>query len=196
MDKLATAVSVAASLVLLAGYWLYNKKIAYSETKPNATTWGLWALASFPVVLLYQDLTGDWIKGLLPFTCALAAIATFVHMVIRGSFQKPDRLDLEIFALDLVVVLYWVVTNDPIVSSVFLQIDIYITFIPILRSTWKFPRTEDPKSWFIWTVSYILFTIAVIMRWEKWWDLMLPVNYILLHGAVGMFARFKKTTRG
>lgn len=195
MDHLSAAVSAAASMVLLVGYWLYNKKIANSDTKPNATTWGLWALASFPVVLLYQDLTNDWIKNLLPFACAIAAVATFIHMMVRGSFQKPDRLDVEIFILDLVVILYWYTTKDPFISSIFLEIDIWITFIPILRSTWKDPKSENHLPWSIWTISYILFTLAVVMRWEKWWDLILPVNYVIQHGLVGAIARFKKTAK-
>jgi hypothetical protein len=195
VDRFATAISVAASLTLLAGYWFYNKKIAKSDIRPNATTWGLWAAASFPVVLVYFDLTGDWVKNLLPLTCAIAAIGTFVHMMIRGSFQKPNRIELEIAALDVAVILYWVACDDPFITSIFLEIDIWITFIPILQTTWNHPETEDPKPWIIWTVAYTLFTIVVLLRWEQWWDLILPVNYVVQHGLVGVFARFRRAAR-
>jgi hypothetical protein len=199
MYAFAVAVSIAASVLQLVGYWIYNRKIAESieakGIKPNATTWGLWALGSIPVVILYQDLTDDWVKGLVPTVCAFGAIATFVHMMVKGTFQKPDRLDVEIFILDLVVVFYWMVTKDPSISTIFLEIDIWITFIPIFRTTWKLPETENPKPWYVWAVAYTLWTVVVLMRYELWWDLILPVNYIFQHGAVGLIARFRKPAK-
>ena len=191
MNKLAIVFSIAAGLVQLAGYWIYNKKLASKEINPNATTWVIWGLGSFVAFALYKDLANDWVKEFLPFVCAIAALITFAHMMLRGSFQRPDRLDIEMFFLDAAVVAYWISSNDPISSNVLLEIDIWISFLPILRSTWFKPETEDPKPWFIWSVAYTLLTIAVIMRWDKWWDLLLPVNYLILHFAIWGIAKFR-----
>ena len=189
MNSFAIALGVLAGLVQLAGYYIYNKHLTSEKIRPNATSWALWAVGSLMVVALYHDLAADWVKEFLPFVCALALIATFIHMTVRGSFLRPDRLDLEVLALDAVVVLYWVVSDDPFISNVFLELDIWITFIPIIRSTWKDPSTEESKPWLIWTVAYALFTIVVILRWEKWWDLLLPINYLILHGIIWFLAK-------
>lgn len=189
MNSFAIFLGILAGLIQLAGYYIYNKHLASDEIRPNATSWFLWAIGGVMVVLLYHDLAGDWVKEFLPFVCSLALIATFVHMAVKGSFQRPDRLDLEVFILDLVVVMYWVVSDNPFLANVFLELDIWITFVPIIRSTAKKPETEEPRPWLVWTVAYALFTIVVILRWEKWWDLLLPVNYLILHGIIWFLAK-------
>jgi len=189
MNSFAIALGVLAGLVQLAGYWLYNKKLSHSEINPNVITWAIWGLGSVVAVIIYKDLANDWVKEFLPTVCAIAAFATFVHMMVRGSFQRPDRLEIELLILDVMVVVYWVVSDNPFLSNVFLIIDIQISFAPILRSTWRFPETEDPKPWLVWSLAYTMLTAVVIMRWEKWWDLLLPVNYLILHLEVWWLCR-------
>ncbi len=191
MNTLAIVFGIVAGVVQLAGYWVYNKKLESKEINPNATTWAIWGLGSFVAVMLYQDLAHDWVKEFLPIVCSIAAFGTFVHMMIKGSFQRPDRLDIEMFLLDTAVVTYWIMSDDPISANVLLEVDIWISFLPILRSTWNKPETEDPKPWFIWSIAYTLLTVTVLMRWEKWWDLLLPVNYLILHLAIWGIAKFR-----
>ncbi len=191
MDTLGILFGVLAGIIQVCGYWIYNRKLAKNEIRPNVTSWAIWGIGSFIAYALYSDLANDWVKEFLPLVCAIAAVATFVHMAVRGSFQKPDRTDVQIFALDIAVVSFWIYSNDPILSNVLLELDIWISFAPILRSTWKHPETEDATPWKLWSVAYLLFTIAVIMRWEKWWDLLLPLNYLVLHVAIWAFTKFR-----
>lgn len=192
MNNLAITVGVLAGIVQLVGYWFYNRSLSRKEINPNATSWLIWSLGGFIALFLYRDLANDWVKEFLPFVCATAAIATFVHMMVRGSFQKPDRLDIEMLLLDAAVVAFWISSKNPFSSNMLLELDIWISFLPILRSTWKNPRTEDPKPWLVWSMAYLLLAIVVLLRWEKWWDLLLPVNYLILHLAIWGFAKFKK----
>lgn len=187
-------ISIVASMFMLAGYLIYCSAIARRQVRANATSWGIWALTSLPVIFLYQDLSEDWVKGLPYFICAIGAVITFAQAARMERLKMPDATDLTILALDMVVIAYFFLSGDKYSTSLVLELDIWISFIPIFRSTWKEPGEEISRAWGVWTISYLLIIPVVALRWDKWWDLILPANYVLQHGTVWLIARFKRAT--
>ncbi len=193
MDIFAKSLSVLASMFMLAGYLIYCRAIARREVRANATSWGIWALTSLPVIFLYQDLSEDWIKGLPYYICAIGAVITFIEAAKLERLRMPDRTDILVILLDATVLLYFFFSGDKYSTSIILELDIWITFIPIIRSTWNDPNEEIPKAWGVWTISYALMIPVIALRWEKWWDLILPANYVLQHGIVWILSRCRRT---
>ena len=191
MDILTVVLGVLAGLVQLAGYWQYNKKLAYKDISPNATSWALWGGGGVIEYALYGDLAQDWVKEFLPMMCAVAVFATFVHMLFRVSCRRPDGGDVVLFSLDIGVVVFWILTQDPLMSNVLLGADIIISHFPIFRSTWKEPCSENETPWMTWTIAYTLLTLVVCMRWEKWGDLIYPLAGLVSTAMVWAMVRWR-----
>lgn len=192
MNILAQSLSLIASIFMLAGYLVYCRAIARRQVRANATSWGIWALTSIPVIFLYQDLSEDWVKVLPYYVCAIGAVITFLEAAKLERLRMPDRTDLLVIMLDASVLLYFFLSGDKYSTSIILELDIWITFIPIFRSTWNDPNEEIPRAWGVWTISYALMVMVVALRWDKWWDLILPMNYVLQHGTVWLIARSRR----
>jgi len=96
-----------------------------------------------------------------------------------------------VLVLDLGVLGFWTMTKSDEYTNLLFQIDVILSFIPIIRGTWKNPRCERALPWFVWSCAYVLFGATVLMRYEKWWDLMYPINYLALHLTVGFIAKYK-----
>ena len=194
MEKLSVGIGMLAGLVQLAGYWLYNQKLARKHISPNATSWALWGGGGVIEYALYGDLVHDWVKEFLPLMCAVAVFATFLHMLFRGSCRRPDGRDVILFSMDVGVVVFWVFTQDPLMSNMLLGADIVVSHFPIFRSTWKEPRSENGGPWATWTVAYTLLTLVVCMRWERWGDLIYPLAGLGSTAVVWAIVRWRHRT--
>lgn len=186
---LTVVLGVTAGLIQLAGYWLYNKGLRKTEINPNATSWAIWGIGSVVAVIVYSDLVNDWVLEFLPTVCAVAALLTFIHMMVRGTFKRPDRTEALIFVLDMAVLLYYFTSDNALIANIFMVIDILISFVPIIRSTWDDPIAEDPKPWLIWSGAYTLLVLVSFLRGESLWDALMPTAYLFLHIIIWRLAK-------
>ncbi|HLP43913.1 MAG TPA: hypothetical protein VK145_01385 [Candidatus Nanoarchaeia archaeon] len=184
----ALVLSVAASLLQILGYWIYFVKIREKRVRPNTASWSIWAFGAVLESVSYVFVTGDWVKNLLPVACALCAVLLFLYCVRYGHFEKLSQLDRILVMVDLVIILIWWLSKSPIYANILLVITAVVSFLPIIRSTWINPRNENASPWFFWTSAYCLLTILVMLRWEKWEDLVYPVTFAILHALIGIFA--------
>lgn len=188
---LSVLCSVVATLIQIYGYYLYNRGAHSGEITPSAASWLLWGVGSFITAWSYAILADDLVKNLLPLVCAIVAFLTFVLIFVRKGFGKPSTFDVIVCIVDFGVIGFWLATRSAEYTNVVAQADATLSFVPIIRSTWKNPSSENAKPWFVWCVAYTLLGITVLLRYEKWWDLMYPVVYFILHAIVGLIARFK-----
>jgi hypothetical protein len=182
---------VVAGITQLYGYWLYNKEIDKGTIKPNATSWGLWSFGNVIATWSYLELIDDLAKGILPLLCACASVATFLRALLKDKFERPDRESLLIAVVDLEVIGFWLLTESKTITNLFVQIDAIISFAPLIRDVWKNPDHERAGPWFVWCLAYTFQFTAVILSYEKWWDLMYPINYFFLCLVVGLIAKFR-----
>ncbi len=190
--SLALSFGILAGTAQLWGYWIYNREIFKGQIKPNAVSWGLWAGGSVIAFWSYALLTDDWVKNILPVACSVAVIFTFFYSLIKGRFEKPDKTSCIIAILDILVVIFWFVTKSEIYTNIFMQIDVFITFLPLFIEVWRNPEYEKPIPWFIWSMAYACMFISICLSYEKPWDLMYPIMYFILHLTVGLIVSFKK----
>lgn len=181
---------ILAGLVQLAGYWYYHKVMSdYDGHAPNAASWFMWGVGGVTELIVYAALVGNHSKEILPAVCAVVVIITFVRVWWRERSLSMDRSDWMVVAFDAAVVAFWFVTKNPFASNALLGVDMLLSFWPILKTTRKNPSCEHPLPWMIWTVAYGLLTLVVVIQWENGWELIYPVLYMVLHGAVWRLSR-------
>lgn len=180
--------SISASLLQIYGYWVYFARIRQKRIKPNAASWSIWAFGAVLESVSYVFVTGDWVKNLLPIACALSAVSLFLYCFKYGHFEKISRLDWILVVSDLVIIVIWWLTQSSVFANILLVITAFVSFIPIIQTTWINPRAENAPPWFFWTGAYLLLTILVLFRWEKWEDIVYPLTFAVLHVLIGILA--------
>lgn len=180
-------VALVACAVQVKGHVVYNRE---SGIYPNPTSWTLWGLTGFLEAFNYQDMSGDWVKNLLPYTCASCCAITWIICLFKSRFQfkrlkSTDYISLVLCGLALVV---WKRFDLVTEANVILQIDNIISFLPIIVSVARDPEEEKPSAWMWWSVSYFLGTLVVGLRFEKIEDFYFPANCVLLHIIVGLLS--------
>ncbi len=182
---LTIILAILAVVLQIIGHVQYNRE---PDIKPNLTSWTIWGVTSLVDTFNYMDLTGDWQKNLLSVTCSVCSLITWAFLLLRGKFSIPkfrDYLSLGISAAALILWKYFGLVRE---SSVVLQVDNIISFIPIIATTWYDPTSERPIAWTWWTVSYGVGTIVVLLRLNDPVELLFPLSCFVLHSVVAIFA--------
>ena len=196
--KLAVLLGILAGIVQVAGYWWYFKKINIGRIKPNTASWSIWAFGAVLESISYVFATGDWVKNILPIACAISAVILFFYCLHYGHFKRLTNFEWFLVVFNCSAILIWWWTTSAVYTNLFLVFIAVISFIPIILHVWKDPMVEDARPWFMWTGAYTLLTLVVILRWEKWEDLVYPAVFMVLHLVVGTLAldrRIPKTLK-
>lgn len=200
---LTVILGILAGVLQVVGYIFYVKKINLGRIKPNTASWSIWAFGAVLESSSYVFVTGDWVKNILPIACAVSAIVIFIYCFRHGHFEKPTKFEWSLVFLDCVAVFIWWWYSSAVYANLFLVLTAVISFIPIFLHIWKDNMVEDAKPWFIWTLAYAVLALVVMLRWEKWEDLVYPAIFVILHIVVAILAidsripntlQFSKTT--
>jgi hypothetical protein len=192
---LSVFLAISAGLTQIYGYIEYGRKTFIGRIKPNAASWGIWAFGAFLESVSYIFLTKDWVKNILPVVCALSAITFFVIALKRKHFLKPTNFELFIVVVDIAIIFVWFVTSSHALANILFVLTAVVSFVPMINNTFRNPKHEHAFPWSIWTLAYLLMTVAVIMRWEKWEELVYPLVFVILHAVVAYLALDKRTQR-
>jgi hypothetical protein len=186
IDLIPIIVGIISGVLQIAGYTVYNLKVKSGRIDPNASSWAIWTFGSILNLVSYAQIAQDWVKEILPACCAASCVVTFLLALKWGKFSKPPKSDWMILLLDIVIIAVWY-TLSATEANLLYQVSTIFSFIPLIRGLMNGDK-EDPIPWGIWTVAYALLTVAVCMRWEKWQDVVYPLNCLILHFIVQYLA--------
>ena len=189
------ALGVTAGLLQLIGYFYYVKKINIGRVKPNTASWSIWAFGAVLESTSYIFATGDWVKNILPIACALSAVFIFLYCLRYGHFNWPTRFEWSLVVLDCIAILIWWYYSSAVYANLYLVLTAVISFIPIIWHVWKDPMVEDALPWFVWTGAYSVLAVVVLLRWEKWEDLVYPAVFAVLHVIIAVLALDRRVPR-
>jgi len=185
---LSVILGLIASGVQIIGYIIYSKKISIGRIRPNTASWSIWAFGAVLESYSYIALTNDWVKNILPAACAVSVVWLFVFCVRRGHFDKPTKFEIVIVLMDCAAILVWWVYGSALYANLLLILMAIVSFVPLMIGVWFNPTIEDALPWYLWSVAYAVLVIVVILRWEKWEDLIYPIVFFVLHLIVGILS--------
>jgi len=151
----------------------------------------MWGIGGATELIVYAALVETLAKEILPAVCAAAVFFTFMRVWWHERSLKMNRSDWLVVGFDGAVVAFWFITKNPFISNALLGVDMFLSFLPIIKSVWRNPRSEHPRPWRTWTMAYTLLTLVVIIQWENGWELIYPALYMVLHGAVWIISKKK-----
>lgn len=183
--------SVLAGVTQVIGYMFYWRSVRSGKTDPNAASWFIWAYGSLLNLATYSIMSQDVVKDILPAMCSVSCLVIFAGMVYRNGLGKLDRWDYVVIALDATVTMIWFIVGATEANIAF-QLTEFISFIPLIRGLLRGVDKEELLPWILWTSAYAMMTATVVMRWEKWEDIVYPLVGVALHAIVALVAKLKK----
>ena len=186
---------VCAGILQVTGYFSYFKKIGIGRVKPNAASWGIWAFGAVLESSSYVFASGDWVKNMLPIACSISAVVLFLACLRGGHFERLTRFEWFLAVLDCLAIFIWWRYESAVYANLFLVITAVISFVPLFVDVWNDPMVEDSRPWVIWTIAYTVLAVVVMLRWEKWEDIVYPGIFIILHAVVAVLALDKRVPK-
>ncbi len=136
------AIAVVAALLAVAGNLPYLWDILKGRVRPHPYTWMVWSLVS-GIVFFGQVAKGAGIGALPTAASEIFTVIIFLFS-LRYGFKGITKIDTAFLVLALIGIGLWVATKDP-TGSVIIAVAIdLIAFVPTLRKTWRYPKTETP----------------------------------------------------
>lgn len=176
-----------AGFLQIVAFVIYNKQLIRGLSKPNITSWGLWAFLSSLNTITYIKFTEDMVKGIMPLTISVIVIFTFLYVLKKGKPSKLDSWDILILFFGVISFLVWQFYQSEVFANLILQLGIAISYIPTYRGVWRNTYNEKPSPWLIWGVAYAIGAIVVLLRWTGQYEaLVYPFANSLLSVGVGL----------
>jgi len=187
--EISYVLGIAAGVVHVIAYLDYNLDVIKGKRKPNGPTWAIWSSLALVSASSYFAITGDLAKSILSLTNVGLCIATFLIAFLLKRFGRPSKSDYIALLLGFSAVAIWYYFQSAIYANLIVQLAMIIGFIPTLQLVLREPRAERARPWLIWVFGYLLLTTTIILRWRgQWYDLVYPINCIIFHSAVVVFA--------
>ncbi len=133
---------IVASLLALIGNIPYLFDVLKEKVKPHPYTWFIWTIVSF-VVFFGQLAKGAGIAAIATGISEIFTVIIFLFSLKYG-FKNPPKTDKYFLAFALLGLTPWFITKDPTISVVIVVLIDLIAFIPTLRKTFCFPKSETP----------------------------------------------------
>lgn len=132
---------VIASIFAFVGNLPYLKSVYKGHIEPHAYTWLVWSLVSC-ITFFGQVAKGAGIGAIPTGVSEMFTIIIFFFS-LKNGFKHVKRVDTVFLIICLLGLIPWYMTKDPTLSVIIaVSIDL-IAFVPTLRKTWNFPRSEN-----------------------------------------------------
>lgn len=164
MDKeligLVSGSMVAISVIPYA-VRTYQRKIT-----PNLTTWSLWTLIGFTLLLTYKSSGAEanvWpaVFGFINPLVVTLLIITRQH----GRLVKPDRVEVACAVISVTSFCMWLGLRQ---SKELVQFALFCAIVadacasgPTIKSIWAHPEAERPFMWGVFAIGYGLSVFAI-----------------------------------
>ncbi|WP_219893865.1 SET domain-containing protein [Aquisediminimonas profunda] len=202
---IGSVLGVLAAVFQISGYLLYIRNFLRRSIRPNAASYLMFAYGTSLVAFLAWQNGAVLAELLLLFACAGMSVIVALMCLRKNATEPVDRFEAIIFSADLWLTIGFAVmvfadVDKAAYAAVFLflgNVTTLTSFMPILRSTWRDPRREQPLPWIVWSLAYIFLTAATLVTTglDQPVLLMYPVANVVLHVAMALFS-LRKTLAG
>ena len=186
--QLSIGLAVSASVLQLAAYATYSRRVIRGLVQPNFATWSIWGLIILLNASSYLVMSADWVKSLLPLANAAGCLITAGVVLSRARKSPLGLEDKAALGIAVLAAIVWSAFSAAPANLV-VQICFVVGFVPTYRSVLAHPSREAPMPWFLWSAAYVLSTTVVILRWTgRYEELIYPALSVIWHLGVALLS--------
>lgn len=188
---------IIAGVLQFIGYAVYAYDVFRSGVRPNPASWLIWSYGNALVCISYIFLNLGFNPAIdiLPIVCALSCIVMSLIFFFWGKFRPLERFEKIIVGIDVLVTLVWLLSDFagieflPLISlHIILLVSALVSFIPLYVELAKYPKTERPRAWVMWTIAYACLFSVVVAEGGSFEAFSYPALYLILHAKVAALA--------
>ena len=193
-----SVLGVLAAIFQVSGYLLYIRNFRRRSIRPNAASYLMFAYGTSLVAFLAWENGARWQELLLLVACAAMSVIVAVMCLRKNATEPVDRFEAIVFSADLWLTIgYATLVFSQVEKLAYVaaflvlgNVTTLTSFMPILRSTWRDPRREQPLPWMVWSVAYIFLTAATLKTTGMTQPVLLlyPLSNVVLHIAMSLFS--------
>jgi hypothetical protein len=150
---------ILAGFVAVVGFFPYFRSIFRGETKPQRASFAIWSVVS--VISLSSYIASGaratiWVGVAFTILQIVVFILSFKYGM--GGFHP---LDITCFVGAAISIGLWVLTENPLIAlylSIFIEV---LGFIPTVKKTYRYPKTENLMSWTIGVAAAFINLFAI-----------------------------------
>lgn len=190
-----TILQITGSFLLILVYLFYLKQTVKGESTPNPGTWVVWfVIMGINTFTYFKVVNDDVLKTAIVFVGFLGITSIMLYSLVKGKFAKLAKIDLILLVLSVIIGIFWQISDNANLSNLFLQIIIFISFLPTAIGLTQNRLREKHWPWTLAVIAYFLQTISLLINYDgNLYQLFLPIiNGILGNGLIPIVLIFKK----
>ncbi len=147
-------IAIIAALLAIVGNVPYLRDIVNKKIQPHAYTWFVWSIVSM-ITFFGQVAKGAGIGALPTAASEIFTIIIFIYS-LRYGFKGIKKIDTICLIIALLGIIPWIFLHDPTISVIIAVCIDLTAFVPTIRKTWKYPKTENPILYSMNVLRHIL----------------------------------------
>lgn len=177
----------------LSGAYIYIRDTVKGTTKPNRVTYLMWSIAPFIATVAALSSGVRWAvipvfaTGFGPF---LVLISSFVN---KNSYWKLGPYDYVCGAFSALALIFWGLTNQPIIAIALSIISDAFAALPTLKKSWTNPETESGSAYVLAMIATIT-TYAAVKTWA-FSEYGFATYIVFMDGLIAIFVYRQKLIR-
>ena len=180
-----------AGAMQIAGYLLYLQQMLKGSSKPNAVSWTLWFFMIILNAASYFQMSGDWVKTILPAVSSLMIVVIYSVLVFKIGVRlsKLSAIEWTVLIIGTLACLAWWMFKSAAFGNLIFQFAFALSFAPTIKGVWNHPGVEKPGAWIVFSAAYFFSLLVVAARWQNHLqDLVFPLNAFFLHCMVAVLS--------
>lgn len=160
MEQFKDVLGVIAIILTFAGYAPYFRDVIKGKTQPHVYSWFLWGFVTFIAAAL-QITGGAGIAGYVTLTAAAMCSTVFVLGYLSKGERDITRSDTVFFIFGFVALGFWLIAEQPVISTILVTIIDLLGFAPTIRKSWNKPHSETLSFYLLNTFRFALAVAAL-----------------------------------
>lgn len=159
---MTTLLTLSATILAVLAEGRYIVSILRRETKPSFSSWLLFTVSMFCILVSAYALGArESLYLIATFSLLNAVIAS---LALRYGYVRFDRLDITLLALTLIGIFLWWQFSSPWYTLIISTLIDTFGYILMTRKLYLHPGTEDRWAWAMSIAAYGL-NLVVIAHW-------------------------------
>lgn len=158
-------VGLISGILVFASIIPYGIRTYQGKIKPNMTSWTIWSVVGFALLLTYKSSGAGANVWPAVFGCLNPTIITLFALRHRNKWEKATWIDKSCLILGIMAIIAWCfVHNNKTMATYTLYVSIAAdacASIPTIYLVWRKPEVDRPFAWILFAVGYGLGALAI-----------------------------------
>jgi len=179
MTDYKIVLGVVATILGFVGYIPYFRDIFRRKTRPHVFSWFVWGLLTgiaFFAQIAKGGGAGAWVTGFSAIICSFIAVLALFY-----GEKQITKSDWFSFGGALLGLLFWQLTNDPLLAIIFVTITDALAFAPTFRKAYYKPDEKTASTFILSSIKFII-ALAAFESFNLTTALY-PISLVVMNGS-------------